>query len=575
MSSESVYRQIVALYKELGSVNAVVEKLGGAASKIKVQRVLITEGLWSSKTSREIGVLFEQGKTASEIAEELQLSLKSVQSYLPYTKGAYFENETSDSRLSREYRQRNRNTAQVQVRHVVPVNVEEKVSRMFSPPQKMLRLHLELVCDLDRREKEILRRYGKVKNSISRDVVVPPDITLHALHYAIQRAFGWQNSHLHHFSVDHAFECENVAAVTGDRLGNWGRLCGRYFRFPIDFTDEQEMDDVYWDEDYDEGMSYKIWLRKKYTGPYTYGGIGEHYLAAQTKYRYLVESNPMVRVSPSFRNYLENKGKQSADRIKPIETLTIEEANRFFESGVCELQERLRLDEVLSTESVVPDLVIVPDVEEKDVTCYAAMMSKYRALEEKANRYRAIMTGGRRRLLKADRELLQGPDPEAQLRAQRMEMIRLLNDTDGVMQPITDTLYYVYDYGDNWQVAITCTDVYTLKDGWTQSEEAGDGFLHGPLMDKQFFDSFCVTDRQGRIIMGKMREQIVKASMKHTVKCLAVDGVNLVDDVGGIHSFCEFLEELNGPDIDEQIQNLEWATGMGWSDKKPIAETLL
>ena len=42
--------------------------------------------------------------------------------------------------------------------------------------------------------------------------------------------------------------------LTGDTFANWGKLCGRYFRFPVDVQDEEEMDDVYWDEDYNEGI---------------------------------------------------------------------------------------------------------------------------------------------------------------------------------------------------------------------------------------------------------------------------------------------------------------------------------
>ena len=575
MSNKSVYSKIVELYKEHGSINKVVELLGGSASKIKVQRVLITEGLWSSKTSREIGDLFEKGRTPQEIADELKISLKNVQSYLPYTKGAYFENETSDAKASREYKQRNRHAARVQVRHVIPKATEAPEQKMFSPPRKMYQLHLELLCDLNEHEKEILRRFGKVRNSISRDIVVPPNITLHALHYAIQRAFGWQNSHLHHFSLDPSYEYKTVTELTGDTFANWGKLCGRYFRFPVDVNDDDEMDDVYWDEDYDEGMSHKVWLRKKYTGPYYYGGIGEHYLAAHTKYNYAVTANPIVRVSPSFQEYLANKGKQNLERTKPIGTLTIEEANRFFESGICELLERLRLDEVLSVGADTLETVYVPAVEEADEDQYAYIMNQYRIMEKKSQRYHALLANSVRRLSKADKELIEGPDPAIEVRKLRNGLIRLLNRTDDTMQPITDTLYYAYDYGDNWQVAITCTDVFTLKDGWTRSEEAGNELITGPITDKQFFESYTVTDQIGNSVEGIRRDQIVKARMKKTVKCLAADGLNLVDDVGGIHSFCEFLNEIRNGNAEEKDRNLEWAESMGWSNKMPRFENLL
>ena len=50
--SESIYNQIVKAYGECPSVQAISLVLG--VSKMTVQRVLITEGLWESKRSREI-----------------------------------------------------------------------------------------------------------------------------------------------------------------------------------------------------------------------------------------------------------------------------------------------------------------------------------------------------------------------------------------------------------------------------------------------------------------------------------------------------------------------------------------
>ena len=50
--NESIYTQIVKAYGECPSVQAISLVLG--VSKMTVQRVLITEGLWESKRSREI-----------------------------------------------------------------------------------------------------------------------------------------------------------------------------------------------------------------------------------------------------------------------------------------------------------------------------------------------------------------------------------------------------------------------------------------------------------------------------------------------------------------------------------------
>lgn len=46
---------------------------------------------------------------------------------------------------------------------------------------KILKLHLELVTDLDDYEQDILRKYGKVENGVTRDILVPGDMTLHGL----------------------------------------------------------------------------------------------------------------------------------------------------------------------------------------------------------------------------------------------------------------------------------------------------------------------------------------------------------------------------------------------------------
>ena len=38
-----------------------------------------------------------------------------------------------------------------------------------------------------------------MKDGITRDFIVPGNMTLHGLHYANMKAFGWQNSHLHSY----------------------------------------------------------------------------------------------------------------------------------------------------------------------------------------------------------------------------------------------------------------------------------------------------------------------------------------------------------------------------------------
>ena len=101
---KDLYEQIIKEYKKTGSVLKVVKNLH--TNTIKVRRILITEGLWASKTGRNVGVLFREGMSVNEIAKELGISEKNVQSYVPYTRGAYGGEKSNDAVRSKRYRDR-------------------------------------------------------------------------------------------------------------------------------------------------------------------------------------------------------------------------------------------------------------------------------------------------------------------------------------------------------------------------------------------------------------------------------------------------------------------------------------
>lgn len=129
---------------------------------------------------------------------------------------------------------------------------------------KVMRVHaaLRMYSDLA----PIYKKYGQVIGStVSRDFIVPDDMPLWALHYALTTAFGFQNEHLHYFSFPSAI----TKSLTGDSALNWSRLVGTWFRFPI--TDGM---DYLWCDDYEDG-SFRSWRKRKYTGPYVYNGIEE------------------------------------------------------------------------------------------------------------------------------------------------------------------------------------------------------------------------------------------------------------------------------------------------------------
>ena len=57
--------------------------------------------------------------------------------------------------------------------------------------------------------------------------------------------------------------------------------------------------------------------------------------------------------------------------------------------------------------------------------------------------------------------------------------------------------------------------------------------------------------------------------------CIAWDGMSLVDDVGGVGGFCEFLETINGDNPEEKKSYKTWARSLGWTGRMPKPENML
>lgn len=76
---------------------------------LKARKILITAGMFSTKTSRNIQRLVDKGHSIPDIIEITGLSRASVHSYLPYSKLIYNMNETSvDADRKKHQRQRQR-----------------------------------------------------------------------------------------------------------------------------------------------------------------------------------------------------------------------------------------------------------------------------------------------------------------------------------------------------------------------------------------------------------------------------------------------------------------------------------
>ena len=77
--------------------------------------------------------------------------------------------------------------------------------------------------------------------------------------------------------------------------------------------------------------------------------------------------------------------------------------------------------------------------------------------------------------------------------------------------------------------------------------------------------------KAGRLTPEELAEAEQTVISKHRPVCLAIDGINVVDDVGGLGGFADFLKTINeGKDIIERQEVLGWARSMGWNTK-PVA----
>ncbi len=374
----------------------------------------------------------------------------------------------------------------------------------------VLKLHLELdISSLDKSQINLLKWYGCMKSSISRDVLVPGDITLHALNYLILRLFGWRNSHLHKFCLP-----ENLfQKLTENSFYTWAKLAGIYFRYP-----SENYHDIYWDDDYREGQNLKLWMRKKYTGPYQYKGFLEHLILSKEQVYDLISDIPHIPVFPN--------GWEPDDEPEeiPLITASIDQVLDAIAFGPMfdELIERLPLT----------DILCVPGLRKHGL----AAVRKY---AEKVT---------------LDFELNQAIDdyPHKIFRSTSKEQ-EYLSMFDVPAKPVANRLWYYYDYGDDWKVQITCEGAYI--------------FSSYPWASWQ--------DTQGNT-PDVPEEDLEKVTAAYRPVCIRKDGIELVDDVGGIHGFCRLLKVLYGPhepdedEEDSQEYMQSWANMMGWTGK-PIS----
>ena len=430
---DELLRKIHALYQTNGSLQRTADEMGFAYAKVR--KALITYGVYSTRFSEEAYNLRCKGYTVDEIAKELNTTAKRVSAWLPYEKIMYnMPEKTKDALRSNNYRIRNElarknlvlakqinqneRSAMMQTRFKMYPNPIETEKGDLNKTGEPMRIHLKLHDeDLNEDDQRILNNYGRSStgNSIERDILIPHDMTLHALHYAIQRLYGWQNGHLHSFHLPD----EVYKKLTGNTVRGWGKFVGVLFQtvYPYNVWKER-----YGDDDYEHG-SIKTWLKKKYTGPYKYLGWYEQYDVAVSQFNDFVERfNNMAVYEPfDFKNSERSK-EDMLIKHAPVIDLTLNELNdsMYMEDSTDDLLERITVSSIL-----------VP----------------------KGGKKAGVEKFGQKMITRWYKDYGEMMEPE--------------------IKPITDKLLYHYDYGDSWVVEITrtkdCCDL--LKNGLISEEE--------------------------------------------------------------------------------------------------------
>lgn len=523
IKDEKLFNEVVSTYNELGSIKETADKL--QLSRSKVRKILITTGDLTSEITDRALQYINSGKNQVETADILGISTATLSTYLPYGNRVYNRDQKSDTALRVEAcRARQARAASNQVNTVkkeVPA-VEHKMYTQkedYSGEGKhVYKLHLEL--DINDADFNVLKKYGKVNSGITRDVLVPGSMTLYSLHYLIQRAFGWENSHLHKFS----YEQKVLDKYIGNKFGKWAPMCGLYFRFPYDMN--YDIQDIYWNDDYEEGESIKSWLRRKYTGPYSYRGMLEHYLIAQSKARNFMIENPTIELGYSFEDY--KKGKTGTREFNTVEA-PVDALGLYFESGLTELLERLTVEQVIGLKS--DESAVFEFIENED-----------NLFDEKYDK------------LKGDNS---------------SKDMWLLRD-DPKVQPLSDTLVYSYDYGDGWTVIIKCEEIYDCFNYWNRRDK--NGYISVQIDRKKVIEGTDVYDSEGNSVLGELSEKVAETATLEKPIGISIDGLNVMDDVGGIYGYVEFLKCIHGEEsfgsFEDKDDAKDWGRMMGWTGRQ-------
>ena len=305
--------------------------------------------------------------------------------------------------------------------------------------------------------------------------------------------------------------------------------------------------DEFWADDYNGG-SFKNWLRKKYTGPYQSQCHGEGILSCRSDMGELDMDEDYYVLYERAYNHMSGKydGKEYVSEILPVcdhKGKKRPEPEPWHGDKVPFRVEKVRFRDLPSDGlRFLFDRNPMALLERLPVSCVLApgklMLPENGPEQEHKYVDWRMAVNGDQVFLRVDRFV-------KRIISKQIDSPELQVETP----PVTDVLLYNYDFGDNWKIRITA------------SENCMD------LIES------------GRITQAELDRANVKCREVYRPVLIARDGEMLVDDVGGIHGFAEFLQkvnpELKGMDPEEKEaakqekkEYLTWAKSLGWHREK-------
>jgi hypothetical protein len=83
-------------------------------------------------------------------------------------------------------------------------------------------------------------------------------------------------------------------------------------------------------------------------------------------------------------------------------------------------------------------------------------------------------------------------------------------------------------------------------------------------LGKVFPEDSVYLDKDGKKIRGALYRAVRRAEMEKMPSCIAAEGLPLVEDVGGIQGYFDFIRNIYRGDEEMASSLREWARGLGW-----------